>query len=47
MGGYRQPPGRSVALGGKNWSVGKSMRRNSSQGLSLEATHSYSGTQKS
>ena len=38
---------RSVALGGKNSLVGKSMLRNSSQGLSLEATHSFSGMQKS
>ena len=44
---YLHPPLTSVALGGKNSLVGKSMRRKSSQGLSLEATHSFSGTQKS
>ena len=44
---YLHPPLTSVALGGKNSLVGKSMRRKSSQGLSLDATHSFSGTQKS
>ena len=38
---------QSPALGEKNSSVGNSMRRNSSQGLSEELSHSFSGTQKS
>ena len=45
--GHLQWLPRSVAFGGKNSLVGKSMLRNSSQGLSLEATHSFSGMQKS
>ena len=44
---HLQGPPKSVDFGGKNSLVGKSMRRKSSQGLSLEATHSFSGTQKS
>ena len=44
---HLQVPPKSVDFGGKNSLVGKSMRRKSSQGLSLEATHSFSGTQKS
>ena len=41
------PQLQSPAFGGKNSSVGKSILRKSSQGLSLEVTHSFSGTQKS
>ena len=38
----------TLALGGKNSSVGKSMRLNMSQGLSdVEPVHSFSGIQKS
>mgnify|MGYP000650533370 CR=1 FL=1 len=37
----------AVTLGGKNSLVGKSIRLNSSQGLSLEVMHSFSGIQKS
>ena len=44
---HLQGPPKSVDFGGKNSLVEKSMRRKSSQGLSLEATHSFSGTQKS
>ena len=42
-----QPQPQSLAFGGKNSSVGKSILRNSSQGLSPEVTHSLSGMQKS
>ena len=43
--GLSQP--HSPTFGGKNSSVGNSMRRNSSQGSSEVATHSFSGMQKS
>ena len=40
--------GSTLAFGGKNSSVGKSMRLNISQGLSdVEPVHSFSGMQKS
>lgn len=41
------PQERSPDFGGKNSSVGNSMRLNSSQGVSPEVTHSFSGIQKS
>lgn len=42
---FSQP--QSPTLGGKNSSVGNSIRRNISQGLSEVVVHSFSGIQKS